>query len=113
MATKTKPAPAPTTIHAEYGTGSQSIHCTETLDFAGRKLRVRIHRDTSYLFQSHAYVEAFDPTAAKWNRIADVHYSRMQTQPTPYAGAHRAMPMADTFRRDRDALVAQALALLS
>jgi hypothetical protein len=101
------------TLHTECARGSQSLEYTETLAFGDRKLRIRIHRDTSYLNQSRAYAEALDPAALKWNPIAHIHFDRMQTQPTPYDGARRALPTAATFQRDRDALLAQVRTLLS
>lgn len=42
-------------------------------------VRVRIHVDTSYAYQSHARLEAFDPVNVSWNVIATLHFRDIGT----------------------------------
>lgn len=95
-----------TILHVEVSKGNgQSNSYTETLKAGAHKLRIHIRSD-SYDFQSSARIEVWRPADLKWSQVADIHYSRMQTQAS-YVHASAVL-----FKADRDNLLAQAVAIL-
>ena len=66
-------------IKEEYSKGTQSAHYVKMMESSeGSKIKIDIKSD-SYDFQSHARVYAFSPTELKWNVIASIAFSEMQT----------------------------------
>lgn len=94
------------TISKTYSKGQQSHNYQEILDIDGLKLRIRIKRD-AYDFQSHAIIEAFSKTDAKWNQVHFIPYPEIKMNISYVCPASAA-----SFKADRDELVRVAKALL-
>lgn len=82
--------------------------CFDALwDIGGRRVKVSIRID-SYDMQSHAHAEIFDPSANRWNRVADIPYPKMASLGKAYA---KVVPSAQ-FALDEATLLDEVRALL-
>jgi hypothetical protein len=85
MATKSA-APKPTTIHRSAFAGGQNKDYSHTLRLqTGPVLRVTVHHDTSYPFQSHAKVEVWGRDG--WTIVHSLHSYEVTTGETPYVSS--------------------------
>jgi hypothetical protein len=109
------------TLEKELGLGRQAVTYTELIEFAGRKLRVRIKSD-SYKFQSFAVLEHLNTMSGnmQWEQIASIPHSNMVTREALYVHddyrtqERRArMEGQSAFMADRDALVQKAKLLIA
>ncbi|NIM06150.1 MAG: hypothetical protein GTO55_07470, partial [Armatimonadetes bacterium] len=77
----------------------------------GETVRVRIQRDT-YVFQSHAYGEVFDPNSRDWKIVTSVPYSQMETVSNIHPGARSGDVAPVAFETDEEILLYQVSMIL-
>lgn len=98
------------TLHLEIGIGSQDAIYKEVIDLQNRKLRIIIRSD-AYKNQCFAKIEFLGVRSERWNELADIHYSKMDT-PSELAYSKSRDDLTSLFAADRAALLKQAADLL-
>jgi hypothetical protein len=89
--------------------GSQHTLAEWAYAFGERRLRIRVRSDNCD-FQSHARADIWDAAGLKWNRVADVHYGEMKTEPNLYL--QRQWDNESCYRADHDELLRRAALIL-
>lgn len=91
---------APTPTVAIVG---QAVRYDELLEDRGHRLHIFISSDSSYHFQSRAYIERWD--GSQWQRLVDIPPTDLSNYPSYVA---RIPPSATDFAKDRLRLLAAA-----
>jgi hypothetical protein len=87
---------------------AQDKHFMLLLAIDGHRVRVRIRRNC-YIFQSHAVAEIWAKDALRWNEVATVPHTAMETAASVL---HARGDLREFFRADSEKLLRQVAAIL-